>query len=875
MVRCIELLAVVILTTQSMIQCIAQSSLADCELAAASFHSTCDTSLPPPNFVHVIKPVEAVSFSSPNLDALTSTARTGSFSCPITFKSGDSTTVGDACSWNRRLCVTCSISSTTGRTRIRIQSNGLPDHSYWMESTNPREVNIDFEVDFDTPLVNGIQNISNPRLNYTSSNDLNDALCTGTSTNDYNIPNNVNFQHKGDSTIESTNAFAGVSVTGLAIGAALQDNVQSTSYMQDSHFPITGLPAQIDTCLLHGSQHYRLNEGAEALKYTTASPCMFGNAISRQNYQSECTESNGCKNVSSNIKRSFSSLGSVSNTTIIGIAKDGHLIYGPTLSKQGGFDVCNGIVFDGGKGDGVLRSYGYVATTTFPYLVGCFGPATYPSSIAKPTCTTNPATNYIPWKDLYYIPPAVIPIAPTSPAIVPLVYSMAIDSSGESAHGEACADLKSMIYGDGTSTVISQVYLPYADHEIFFSQAWEVIPTVLSVNLEINPSGTAAANNVLTSGFSIGVYSVTTTSLIVRITPISGFVADSRMFQVKYKVVAARIGACTIRGAMEHIRQGAMKNIQHLSANINVPVITLNSAITCNCGTGPNIAGSAEIKAGTIFDGYISSNPHLKFESSHLHLPVIQGDGLFADSLFVAASGNCSLRSIVLQNGKGGRGGAVRVEEAATLTLNNVLFRNNLSPTRGGGLFVSQNSKVTILNSLFYGNTAKMEYVGMSGGGAIHNRGITTISSSTFRSNSVISTMSHASGGAIINFGQLQVLHSEFTLNEANGAMVGEGGALSTYRNGTLLDVSDCTFSNNSATHGGGAAYSQGQINMLNCYFEYNSALIGPTLRISPDAPQPSMKNISVHNNVCESEYVSGEGYSEFLKPDNFRVGPW
>jgi len=61
MVRCIELLAVVILTTQSMIQCIAQSSLADCELAAASFHSTCDTSLPPPNFVHVIKPVEAVS----------------------------------------------------------------------------------------------------------------------------------------------------------------------------------------------------------------------------------------------------------------------------------------------------------------------------------------------------------------------------------------------------------------------------------------------------------------------------------------------------------------------------------------------------------------------------------------------------------------------------------------------------------------------------------------------------------------------------------------------------------------------------------------------------------------------------------------------
>ena len=38
---------------------------------------------------------------------------------------------------------------------------------------------------------------------------------------------------------------------------------------------------------------------------------------------------------------------------------------------------------------------------------------------------------------------------------------------------------------------------------------------------------------------------------------------------------------------------------------------------------------------------------------------------------------------------------------------------------------------------------------------------------------------------------------------------------------------------------------------------------------------QPSMNNISVHNNVCESEYMANEGYGEFLKPDNFRRGPW
>ena len=34
------------------------------------------------------------------------------------------------------------------------------------------------------------------------------------------------------------------------------------------------------------------------------------------------------------------------------------------------------------------EQYAYVSTLVFPYQVGCFGPATTPSSIA-PQCTTN------------------------------------------------------------------------------------------------------------------------------------------------------------------------------------------------------------------------------------------------------------------------------------------------------------------------------------------------------------------------------------------------------------------------------------------------------------------------------------------------------
>jgi len=549
------------------------------------------------------------------------------------------------------------------------------------------------------------------------------------------------------------------------------------------------------------------------------------------------------------------------------------LIYGPTLSKAGGFDACNGIIFDGGKADGVLRSYGYVATTTFPYLVGCFGPASYPSTL--PTCTTNPPASYIPWKDLYTVPPAELPATLAPEETMPATVTMLVDSSGDSPIGEACADLKSMMYGDGVSVVLSQISLPYADHDILFPSAWETLPTVLSVELEINPLGNAAVNNVSASNFSAGVVAVTQTYLTVRITPIDGIVADMGFFQVKYLVQAARIGKCTLRAAMEHMRLGSMRNFQHLNITINTAIVTVTSALICNAGTGVNVAGSSEVTSGDLFHNFISSNPLLNHTSSHLHLPVITGTG-FANSLYVAASGNCKLRYVVLQNGKGGRGGAVQVAETATLTLEGVILRNNISPIHGGGLFVASNSVVTITNSLFASNSVIMTYVGMSGGGAIYNRGTIQISDSTFYGNIVSSAESVASGGGLYNVGQATVKNCEFSFNEANGNMVGEGGAVSTYRNGTLLEVDNCIFVNNSATHGGGAAFAQGMIKMKDCVFTSNIAgLVGPTLRVSPDAPQPSMNNISVHNNVCESEYMANEGYGEFLKPDNFRRGPW
>jgi len=57
----------------------------------------------------------------------------------------------------------------------------------------------------------------------------------------------------------------------------------------------------------------------------------------------------------------------------VGLARDGHVIYGPynasgELWNCDEHDICNGVFFEGG-------SYGYVATSTFPYFMGCYGPS--------------------------------------------------------------------------------------------------------------------------------------------------------------------------------------------------------------------------------------------------------------------------------------------------------------------------------------------------------------------------------------------------------------------------------------------------------------------------------------------------------------------
>mmetsp|Transcript_4029 Transcript_4029/g.2732 ORF Transcript_4029/g.2732 Transcript_4029/m.2732 type:complete len:87 (+) Transcript_4029:802-1062(+) len=65
--------------------------------------------------------------------------------------------------------------------------------------------------------------------------------------------------------------------------------------------------------------------------------------------------------------------GSFQNEQVIGLAKDGHIMYGPKNSSGelwscSDHDICNGKFMDDG-------SYAYISTNTHPYLIGCWGPA--------------------------------------------------------------------------------------------------------------------------------------------------------------------------------------------------------------------------------------------------------------------------------------------------------------------------------------------------------------------------------------------------------------------------------------------------------------------------------------------------------------------
>ncbi|CAF1335310.1 unnamed protein product [Adineta steineri] len=320
------------------IQSTASNSLSDCQTVASQFRTTI------------------------NYTATTITGTTGiNVTCSASGVTCPGTTINGVCVWQRKLSAVCR--NASGVIKIRIQTNGLPPRCAAVPSSTFAELNVDFEVNFNPDVsINSL----NSNLNTVGS--LSQTICTLTSMS--SVPSASGYVNYGTTGLDTA--------TGVAVDGVMMFTSDSANNY-DPFFPPSGGTAEtVDSCLAHcqtaGIYHYHIATGCQVNPPT-------GNITS-------CAAVSACN---SNIATySISSFSSYQTKTVIGVARDGHVIYGPYLSSgtrvTTGFDVCNGMFYDS------IGNYAYFATSTYPYIVGCFGPGNYPSF--GPNCTTNGVSTY-------------------------------------------------------------------------------------------------------------------------------------------------------------------------------------------------------------------------------------------------------------------------------------------------------------------------------------------------------------------------------------------------------------------------------------------------------------------------------------------------
>lgn len=131
----------------------------------------------------------------------------------------------------------------------------------------------------------------------------------------------------------------------------------------------------LDVCLCHPTP-------SQQFHYHYWSPCLFeGKGYhSKTTVPPLCKDTSNCISDTSSFVKSAKSAANAGNalpypapdSNVYGLAKDGHLMVGPTQANGSDWgatdrDMCNGATVEG--------SYVYVATKEFPYVLGCYGPA--------------------------------------------------------------------------------------------------------------------------------------------------------------------------------------------------------------------------------------------------------------------------------------------------------------------------------------------------------------------------------------------------------------------------------------------------------------------------------------------------------------------
>jgi predicted outer membrane repeat protein len=545
---------------------------------------------------------------------------------------------------------------------------------------------------------------------------------------------------------------------------------------------------------------------------------------------------------------------------VIGLAKDGHMIFGPYY-KDGteatsGHDVCNGVHFDVDD-DKNVDVYGYFARTTFPYVVGCYGPGNYPQ--VYPSCTSNPPPAYLPWLNFTYpgVAPPPFDNGKTQPLPKPntVVIAIRTDLDTEATSDYSCDRLEKFV-NTKIKTIMAGVSLDGDEKQVTvnFESPFLNAPYIESIQV-------ASTQSHLSQKFNFAVKSVSTTGFV--------FTAQQKNMEpwkyalhVTYTASAHEKHEKTLRCAV--VQMGLIDGAQSVFGQfVNISTTTLLQPLVI--AEARSIVVNGSTSGATEMTEVLAGN---KFGKDFLEALVTVATPIgqsvtFNRIMFSKCVSSC-----------------IAVRQGATLRLNSVVFQDNGGLTNtGGAMTILGGGSAFMSNTKFFSNIVRAHtYEAKASGGAVFvaKGGVVEMFGGGFEKNVATNSRGDAFGGAVVNWGSLTIIGALIQHNVAQGGLMdrygesgavghGRGGAFSNH--GTYFMVKDSTIYNNSASRSGGAIYTTELIRMRKCLVRNNSAYMGSAYRSPSYVQSPDLENCDIFWNSCSGERSSAQAETESYFP--------
>ena len=200
-------------------------------------------------------------------------------------------------------------------------------------------------------------------------------------------------------------------------------------------------------------------------------------------------------------------------------------------------------------------------------------------------------------------------------------------------------------------------------------------------------------------------------------------------------------------------------------------------------------------------------------------------------------------------NTAGRWGGGVYLQ-TSTVSFNNNLFKNNTATQFGGGIDATTNSTVNATNNNFIRNIA-----GSAGGGIAVESGVVANFMGNVFDNNIVQSV--GGGVAVFISSTARFTLDSFMFNTADGI----GGGI--WVIGSIIDISECNLTGNSAGRGGGSYLESGTVIFRENLFLSNSALFnGAGIYIASDTNSTECTNNTFRNNW-------GDGWVLFIQDSN------